>query len=224
MVEIFNFQIQMAPFGAAGMKMQMPMEEIAYLATGPQFVVDREKPEPGVMAEYGFGYGFVPYAPEPSVIAYGPGRFAAAVKTIRFRLHDDGRIMVRAVFVVNRPEAIAKVDVDPLGWTMDLADKATFNMASGVISPLKHLADSLPLRVNGIDPFETYIWLANTLTGGRAGSQLDITKESLERRMMVQHFMQHYELLTNAADIWRQVDDWAAADALPAYCQTGKAL
>jgi hypothetical protein len=102
-----------------------------------------------------------------------------------------------------------------------MADMMTFNMASRFMNPLKAAADRLPLRVNGIDPIAAYIWMANTVTGGMAGKQLGISKEVLEKRMLVQHFMQHYALLINSLLVWRLVPDWTDADKLPEFCTQG---
>ena len=72
---------------------------------------------------------------------------------------EDGEIRVRATFVVNRPDRIASVDVDPLDWGFQLADLMTFNMASPC-----HESDEgrWPIGcrcgVNGVDPISAYIW------------------------------------------------------------------
>jgi hypothetical protein len=185
-------------------------------------VKNLEDPEPGVLAQYGFGYAFVPYAPEPGMIAYGPGHFAAAIQTVDFTVLEDGEIRVRAAFVVNRPTKIANVDVAPLDWGFQLADLMTFNMASRFMAPMKAVADRLPMtRVNGVDPISAYIWMANALTGGIAEQRFGISKAVLEKRMLVQHFMQHYEMLINSLLVWRTVANWTDHDRLPDYCRQG---
>jgi hypothetical protein len=221
-VDIFDFNLSFAPFGAEAMKFQMPMKESTYLVLGPRFVKEVQDPEPGILGEYGYGYSFVPFAVHPGgPIAYGPGHFAAAIQTVHFKVADDGEIRARAVFVVNRPDKIAQIDIDPIGWGFQMADLMTFNMASRFMNPLKAAADRLPLRVNGLDPIAAYIWMANTMTGGMAGRQLGISKEVLEKRMLVQHFMQHYALLINSLLVWRLVPDWTDADKLPDFCTQG---
>jgi hypothetical protein len=220
-VDIFDFNLSFAPFGAEAMKFQMPMKESTYLVLGPRFVKNCDNPEPGVLGEYGYGYAFVPYAVHPGPIAYGPGHFAAAVQSVHFKVAANGEIRARAAFVVNRPDKIAKIDIDPIGWSFQMADMMTFNMASRVMNPLKAAADRLPLRVSGVDPIAAYIWMANTMTGGMAGKQLGISKEVLEKRMLVQHFMQHYALLINSLLVWRLVPDWTEADKLPEFCTQG---
>ncbi|MEX1129032.1 MAG: hypothetical protein WEB50_10735 [Vicinamibacterales bacterium] len=220
-VDIFDFNLSFSPFGSEAMKFQMPLKESTYLVLGPRFVTNREKPEPGVLGEYGFGYAFVPYAPHPGPIAYGPGHFAAAVQSVDFKVMENGEIRARAAFIVNRPDQIAKIDIDPIDWGFQMADMMTFNLASRLMNPFKAMAQRLPLRVSGVDPIASYIWMANTMTGGMAGRQLGISKEVLEKRMLVQHFMQHYAMLINSLLVWRMIPDWTDHERLPEFCDRG---
>jgi hypothetical protein len=223
-VNIFDFNLSFAPFGAEAPKLQMPMKESTYLVLGPPFIKNQDAPEPGVLGQYGFGYAFLPYAPGgPGVIAYGPGHFAAAIQNVDFTVMADGEIRVRAAFVVNRPNQIAHVDIDPIEWSFRLADMLTFGTASRVMAPVKAIADTLPLRVSGVDPISTYIWMANAVTGGMAGRRLGHSKTVLEKRMLVQHFMQHYDMLTSSLLVWRMVADWTDHERLPAFCREGAA-
>jgi hypothetical protein len=224
-VDIFDFNLSFAPFGADAPKLQVPLQESTYLVLGPPFVKNEDHPEPGVLGRYGFAYAFVPYVPPdgPAVVAYGPGHFAAAIQTFDFTLKDDGEIRVLAAFVVSRPDKIANVDIAPVDWSLQLADKMTFGAASRMMSPLKAAADRLPLRMNDVDPISAYIWMANTMTGGLAASRFGISKVTLERRFLVQHFMQHYEMLNSSLLAWRLVPDWTDHERLPAFCREGVA-
>ena len=218
-VNIFDFTLKFSPFGVERMRFQLPLKESTYLVMGPSFITNEETPEPGVRARYGFGYAFVPYAPDPNdVVAYGPGHFAAAIQTVEFSLLDTGEIRVRAAFVVNRPDKIVKMDIAPLDWGFRLANLMTMSLASKVMKPAQAVADHLPLRINGIDPISGFIALANTVTGGKAHS-LGISKSVLERLMLVQHFHQHYEMLMGSMLIWRRIPDWTDHDNLPPECQ-----
>lgn len=224
-VDIFDFNLSFAPFGADTPKLQVPLKESTYLVLGPPFVRNEDNPEPGVLGRYGFAYAFVPYAPPdgPGVVAYGPGHFAAALQTFDFTLRQDGEIRVLAAFVVSRPNKIANVDIAPIDWGLQLADKMTFGAASRLMSPVKAVADRLPLRVNDIDPVGAYIWMANTMTGGLAARRFGISKLTLEKKFLVQHFMQHYEMLNSSLLAWRMVPDWTDHERLPAFCREGVA-
>jgi hypothetical protein len=222
-VDIFNFNLSFAPLGAGAPRMMYPLKESTFLVLGPQFVRNRERREPGVLGEYGYGYAFMPYAPPggPDIVAYGPGHFAAAFQSVHFKVMESGDIRVRASFIVNRPEKVAKINIDPIDWTFRLADLVTFNMASRLMGPVKDVADRLPLRISGIDPIGTYISVANYVSGGRAAQQLGHSMSVLEKRMLLQHFMQHYEMLINSLLVWRKIVDWTDGANLPDYCREG---
>ena len=216
-VEIFNFNLSYAPLGVGAAKMVYPLKEQTYLLLGPQFVRNRERPEPGVLGEYGYGYSFMPYAPggPDEMLQYGPGHFTAAFQTVYFKVHTSGEITVRASFLVNRPEKVARVDIDPVGWSLQLADLMTFKLASRLIGPVKDIAGRLPIRINGLDPVRTYISLANFVSGGWAARDLGHSMSVLEKNMLVQHFMQHYEMLNTSLVAWRKVTDWADEKTVP---------
>ena len=42
--------------------------------------------------------------------------------------------------------------------------------------------------------------------------------------MLVQHFMQHYEMLIDSLLVWRTVPDWTDHERLPDYCRPGSDL
>jgi hypothetical protein len=205
-----SFDLPFAPFGSGAPRLQLPLKESNYLVVGPTFVTNRDHPEPGVVADYGFGYALVPDS---------QGRFHTAMQTVRFRLMADGEIRARAVSVVNRPDRITAIDVDPIGWGVQLADLMTFRMASRVMSPMLAVTDRLPLRTHGLDPIAAYIWIANTLTGGMAEKHFGISKAELEKRMLLQHYRHHHEMLQRSLQVWRMVPDWTAHARLPDYCQ-----
>jgi hypothetical protein len=220
-VNIFDFKIAMSPFGPDLLKVEVPLEEVTYLLMTPEMVVDRANPSPDVLGEYGFGYGLLPYAPQPDLFAYGPGHFDVGYQSFVFRVLTNGEIRAEAEFVVNRPDKMLSIDVDPIAWGFKAADRMTGNLASRVMSPLKALAERLPLRLSGVDPVSMYISAANALSGGLAASQLGISKTQLEKFMLMRHFIQHRQMLISSQLVWRMVPDWTDADALPEFCHRG---
>jgi hypothetical protein len=221
-MDLFNFNLSLAPFGSNAPRLQLPLSESTYLVLGPPFIRNQDDPEPGVLGQYGFGYAFVPYSPGgPGLIAYSPGHLAAAIQQIDFTLMADGEIRVRAAFVVNRPSRIAQFDFDPIVWGFKLADLMTFGAASRVMSPVREIAGSLPLRVSGLDPISTYLWMANAITNGMAGRRLGHSKAVLEKQLLAQHFRQHHALLTSSLLVWRMVADWMDEARVPAFGGVG---
>jgi hypothetical protein len=220
-VRIFDFNIAMEPLGGESMKFLYPMKEESYVVLSPSFVTCDERPDGAVLGRFSLGYSFLPYADEPGIVAYGPGFFSVAIQTFDFAVRADAEIDVRASFVVNRPDKIMRVDLDPVGWSFKVADLMTGNLASRVFAPVKAVADRLPLRVPDVDPVSAYIAAANVATAGLASSQLGISKVQLEKRMLVQHFLQHHEMLMHALQVWRTFNNWCDPKGLPEYCHTG---
>jgi hypothetical protein len=220
-VRIYDFNLKFQPSGPGGTSLEVPLEEENYLVISPDFVTCRDDPEPGVLGEYGLGYGLIRYAPKDTPFAYGPGRFAAGFQLINFRIVASGEIRVRLVFVVNRPGQILDVTLDPVKWGFQLADFFSFGLTSRLFAPARLLLERLPLRFSGLDPVSAYITLANLFTAGLAGEQLCISRQQLEKTFLVQHFMQHYELIVGSVRTWRQVPDWLDESALPERLRMG---
>ena len=220
-VNIFDFKIALAPFGPDVLKLELPLEEVTYLLMTPEMIVCRDNPSPDVLGEYGFGYGLLPYTPKRDFFAYGPGHFAAGYQSFAFQVLRTGEIRAKAVFVVNRPDKMLSVDVDPIEWGFKAADLMTLNLASKVMAPMKAVASQLPLRVKGVDPLSVYISTANLLTGGLAERRLGISKSQLEKHMLIRHFIQHRQMLISSQVIWRTVPDWTDSEALPEFCHRG---
>jgi hypothetical protein len=209
-VDALTFDVSLAPFGSAAPKLQVPVhQDGAYVIVGPAFLTDVAHPESGAIAEYGFGYAFLPYAPgRPGLVAFAPGHYRAAVHAVTFRLMASGEIRARTRFVLTRPDQIVAVDVDPIGWGMQMADMLTFRIASQLMRPMLAVTDRLPLRARGVDPVGASVWMANLMTGGFAARRFGLSKESLEKRMLLQHLVQHDDMMMHSALVWRLVDDW----------------
>jgi hypothetical protein len=214
-VRIYDFNLTVRPRGQDSIQLIVPLREESYLVLSPEFLVNEDDPSPDVLGRYGFGYAFIhdPFSTGP--IAYGPGQFEASFQLIHFRVMADGRIQLSLVFVANRPQQVLRVALDPVGWGLRLADLSSFGLASPFLAPVRALADRLPLRLGGVDPVRSFIGLANAVTGGAAARNYCISMEQLERQFLVQHFMQHYQLVTSSLLTWRQVPSWLDRASLP---------
>ena len=151
------------------------------------------------------------------VLAYGPGLFDAAFKRITFRVLRDGQTRVHLAFVANRPTKVLNFPF--FDWTMRLADVASMGMASRVLSP--GVGNGVEPASHDIDPLIASITLANLFSGGRAAEDFCVSKEQLEKDMLVQHFRQHYQMLLGSLFTWRQIADWQDADGLPEWVISG---
>jgi len=220
-VAIYDFNFTIQPFGPGTPSLSVPLSESSYLVMDRAFIANQEDPAPGVLGRYGFGYAFIKN-PAPSVIAYGPGEFDAAIELIDFTVHADGRVRADAVFVVNRPTQIAAVPLNPLAWAEQAANLATLGTARYLTGPLAAAFRRLPFADASFDPVGASIALLNLLSGGLAAQALCISMQQLEKDFLVKHFMQHYQTLEGSVQTWRQIPDWLDTQNLPRWVVTGR--
>jgi hypothetical protein len=216
-VRIFDFDLKLTPFGRNRPQAVVPLREESYLVLSSDFLTDEVNPSPGIAGSYGFGYAFIKHSQTGGVLAYGPGLFDAAFKRITFQILRDGQTRVHLAFVANRPTKVLNFPL--FDWTMRLADVASMGMASRVLSP--GVGNGVEPASHDFDPLIASITLANLFSGGRAAEDFCVSKEQLEKDMLVQHFRQHYQMLLGSLFTWRQIADWQDADGLPEWVITG---
>ena len=222
-VRIFDFNFTFKPFGPGGPAVVVPLNEHSNLIMSSEFIEDEQNPEPGLLGRYGLGYAFVREL-TPSLTAYGPGEFRAAIETFRFDVLESGQVRVRMVFVADRPQRVANIPIDPVNWSFSLADLFSFGLASRLLSPVKNMLDKIPTNVTTVDPVFPTISLVNALTSNQAAETLCISRETLEVEFLVKHFMQHYETLVGSLLTWRQVPDWLDSAAIPEWIAAGRSV
>jgi hypothetical protein len=220
-VQIFDFNLTLQPGGAGSTSLVVPLREQNYLVVSPDFIANRDDPAPGVLGEYGFGYAVIPDPTDNSILAYGPGHFRAGFQLIHFRVMANGETWVRLVFVVNRPDRILNIPIDPIGWSFRLAGLMSLGLASRVAGPAKRFLDRSPFRLAGFDPISAYITLANALTGGAAAEDLCISRPQLEKDFLVQHFQKHYQMIVGSLLTWRHIPNWLDEQAIPDSIESG---
>jgi hypothetical protein len=223
-VRIFDFSFAFRPFGESGPELVFGENEESYLTICKEFVDFKDEPfqtDNGrtVLGEYGIGYSFA-RSPKPGPFGYGPGEFDAAIELIKFRIYDTGYISVRMIFVANRVHEVVRLQVNPLDWGLRLANAASFGIAGQFLRPARDLADRLPFKFS-FDPVNSYVSLANGLTGDYASRALCVSIETLEKLFLVKHFEQHYEAVGGTVLAWRRIPDWLDQKALPAWVVSG---
>lgn len=219
-VRIFDFDVTFRPLGESGPELVFTLNEESYLVLSRDLVTDRDDPERGVLGDYAVGYAFIK-TPQSGFLAYGPGRFEAAVEVIRFRVLSSGQIRVHMLFVANRPASIASVSLDPVDWAIWTAEWVSGGTASDLFRPVRNALDRRPIRLGTFDPIYGYVSLANVLSGGQAAQQLCISREALDKQFLVQHFKQHYQTVVSSLLTWRQVPDWTDPASLPEWVIKG---
>jgi hypothetical protein len=221
-VQIFDFNFVAQPFGPGTPSVYVPLQEGSFLIINRDFVIDEEAPEPDLLGRYGLGYAFIKN-PEPSLFAYGPGEFEAAIEIIQFCVKRDGTVRAEAIFVVNRPMRILNVPLNPFDWGYEAACRLNLGTASCAIAPFKQAFELLPGGDLTFDPASLLVTAANLLTGGLAASTFCVSLEQLDKDFLVQHFQQHYQTLVGSLQTWRQIPNWLAPEGeLPPFVVTGR--
>jgi len=59
------------------------------------------------------------------------------------------------------------------------------------------------------------------LSGGISAEQLCISIETLEKEMLLQNFILHYDLIVGSIVTWRQTQDWLDPAQVPEQAITG---
>ena len=221
---IYDFNLTFRTGGQDMPQLVWPLREEPYLVVSPDFILDEEAPAAGVLGRYGFGYAFLKTPRPTGPLAYGPEMFDASFEQFIFEVADDGTIVLRLIFVVNKPSRILNVPVVPLEWGLRAADTFSLGLVSPWLERFKVLADRTPARFGSFDPLLFYITAANLMTGGAAARQFCISREQLEKDFLVQHFTQHYRMVAGSLLTWRRAPDWRDAAALPRWVTTGESL
>jgi hypothetical protein len=224
-VRVFDFSVGLSPFGKGRPQVVVPLEEASYVVLHREFIVDENEPSADaggqtVIGRYGFGYAFV-RGREEELLAYGPGQFDVAFQQIVFRVYANGETRVQLVFVANRPNKVANVQLAPIDWAFGLADAFSFGVAAPLLEPVRRTLNRAPLRLSSFDPVSIGVDLTNLLTGGGAEKQFCISHEQLEKAFLLKHFDQHYQMISGALQTWRQIPDWMNESALPEWVRTG---
>jgi len=213
-IAIFAFDLTARPFGPGTPEVRVPLAEEQYVVMSPDFVIDEDDPEPGVLGRYGFGYAVLQNPGPPGKIAYGPGHFEVGFQTFTFEVLDSGETRLRLVFCVNRPERILDVSFNPLDWGRAAGEMLGLPWPSAA-------GGGGARRRPGFDPLLTAVGALNAFTDGQAGREFCITRTQLERDMLVQHFLQNYQLVTGSLQTWRQIGDWLDEASLPRWVIDG---
>lgn len=218
---IFDFSFQFSPFGNYGPQLVLPLSQFNYLVTSRDFVIDQQRPEPGVLGRYGFGYAFI-RSRQPSLLAYGPGQLEPGFELLVWDVHDDGRVTVRASFTANQPTGVLNVSIDPLVWGLE-ATGLVFNSpaVTAQLTSFQRFYESLPGGSIRFDPVFPAVRLLDVLTLGQSSRRLCISTAQIMKEFLYLHFLQHYQTILGSLQTWRQVPDWLDESTVPAFARDG---
>lgn len=220
-VQVFDFSLAFRPFGPGSFAIGLPQAEEFYLIITPELVVCQDNPTPEVLGRYGFGYAILKREKHRSMFARNAEIFRIGFQVLNFELDHEGQSSVQQVMVTNRPKRILDMDLNPVALGFGLADLMSLGFASRFFSSVSGVLEKVSPRIGSFDPVTTYISLANGLSAGISEEQLCISIETLEKEMLLQTFLQHYDLIVGSIVTWRQTKNWLDPADLPEQGFTG---
>ena len=193
--------------------LQIPFYFDELVVTSADLIVNVEKPEPGVLARYGYGCAPVRnVAPEEGTLVWGPGRFYPCYSALLFEVRCSGETIVTCPFAANRPDRVFGLSPFPAALATGAFKLMTLGLPSGW----------LPALNGGVDPVLTPVELLNRATGQIPAKHFGISKDAFVLDLMLEHFSAVYQLLSGAALTYCMVEDWTAPESsLPRWVQTG---
>jgi hypothetical protein len=218
-IRFHDFDMSIRPAGAAGPAVTFRLKPENEIVLAPEFIVQWERPAPGVLVEYGFAYAAI-HDSNPGLLAYGPGAFEAAVQLFHWRAYESGIVQARMAFVSNRPQRVTRVPVDPVHWALRAVDFASLRVLTKYIKPLTTAWDRWA-RPPIFDPVYAAIDGLNCLTRGKAARDWRISREQIQRNLLMLHFRQHYRAILGALRTWRQIADWTDESTMPRWALEG---
>jgi hypothetical protein len=218
-VQLYAFNLNFHPFGPDGPGLSIPLNESQYILLSPHFIVDDSSATQGAIGRYHLGYALLKNPGPQGLLAYGPGEFRAGFQTIEFTINEDGAIHVCMAFLVDQPRQILNVPINPFTWSIKATNLLSLGLMSGFLNSFQARLDQRASP--GFDPVGGFIDLANLSTGGLASRELCISMRTLEVDFLVQHFMQHYEMIVGAQCTWNQVANWLQPNSIPEWAKRG---
>jgi hypothetical protein len=220
-VRIFDIGLAFRPFGEQSFSIDLPQTEEFYLVISPDFVTCQDNPSPEVLGRYGFGYAILKREGNRSVFRRSEDIFKTGFQSLNFELDHKGQSTVQLVMAINRPKKVLDMDLNPVTVSVGLADILSFGFASQLLSPMRDTLEKLSPSIGSFDPLTAYMTLAETVSSGISAEQLCISLDTIEKQMLLQNFLQHYDLIVGSIVTWRQTQDWLDPRQLPAQAITG---
>jgi hypothetical protein len=215
LVKIHQFDMSFGIPGVAnGPNVTLSMTQPVHTVMAPEFLVDEDNPEPGVLGRYGYGYSVVPDLAHRTAITSGPSTITNTIEMLSFRVLNTGEVRAHMEFITPQPPRI----VDPVLLAFDVADRLSFGTASKVFGPVKALLERMEPNV---DPIYFSIAVLNTLSAGLAAQEFGISKQNLFKKFMNLHFTDVYKMYNLAASHFAMVQDWTDTSTLPTWATTG---
>jgi hypothetical protein len=215
LVKIHQFDISFSIPGVSNWpNVTLSMTQPVHTVMTPDFLLNEDSPEPGVLGRYGYGYSVVPDLAHRSAVTAGPSTITNTIEMLSFRVLDTGEVRAHMVFITPQPPRI----VDPVLLAFDVADRLSFGTASKMFDPVKTLLEQIEPDV---DPIYFSIDLLNTISVGLAAQEFGLSRQNLFRKLMNLHFTDVYKMFNLAASHFAMVNDWTDPSRLPGWVAKG---
>jgi hypothetical protein len=216
LVNIYHFDFVVNLAGTSGPKLVISMPQPVYTVMTPDYVINRENPEPGVLGEYGYGYSVVPNPNEKTIFAAGPSQITNTIETLHFRVLETGEVRAQMQFITPQPPKI--INFNPVEWSFDLADRFTFGLASKLLGPLESELEGF---APNFDPIYAGIRLIDLMTLGVAADEYCISKNQMFKMLMALHFNDAFNMFNLSASHFMMVPDWTNPAKIPEWAKHG---
>jgi hypothetical protein len=215
LVNIHQFDMSFGIPGVSnGPNVTLSMTQPVYTVMTPEFLLDEENPEPGVIGRYGYGYSVVPNLAHRTAVTSGPSTITNTIEMLSFRVLDSGAVRAHMDFITPQPTRL----VDPVLLAFEMADRLSFDTASKVFAPFKALLERIEPPV---DPIYFSIDFLNAISAGLAAKEFGVSKQNLFKKFLNLHFTDVYKMYNLAASHFAMVRDWTDFETLPAWAATG---
>ena len=208
-VDIFHLNAPVNLLGLAnGPRLTVSLQQPVYTVMTPDYLVDQEDPEPGVVGKYGYGYSVIPNPTYKSLLAVGPSSLTHTIERLTFRLLKTGEMRAHMDYVMPQPQRV--LNLDPVGWSFGAADRLSFGAASKVFGPLKSMLQNLQDRM---DPVFMGMRILDTMTAGISSSEFSLDKDQLLKSIMMLHFVECLKMFNLASSRFAFIRD--GTDSVP---------
>lgn len=215
----FDFNITVGGAGDEAPNLVVPLKTTVDFVTSADLIVNRRNPEPGTLAAYGPGFGFVKTA-NSRALAVAPDMIQPGLRLQSLRVLATGEVRFRGVLILPRPDQIVNLSAPDV--FLGTADVMTLGATAKWTQPLRQALSQMPMPSFGFDPVLGSIRWLNLLTGNRAADELCISQEQVEKEILAKSALAMRQMALASRQIWLQVPNWLDRAAIPPWVRRGE--
>ena len=217
----FNFNITVGGAHDESPSFVVPLTAKVHCVTSAELIVNRHRPGPGTLGDFGPGIGLISTA-SSGVLSIAPDMIRPGLRLQSLRVLETGEVRWRDVAIMPRPRQIASLSVLAPDLFLGAVDAMTLGTARGLTRTVKQALANLPLPAFGFDPVLGSIRLLNLMTGNRAADELCISQEQVEKEILAKQAQAMRQGALGSRQIWLQVPDWLDRTAIPGWVVRGE--